>query len=57
MKKYVITIKDVLSGDVIYTKRVSVTRISKKQLEAKANEIAMNILKDENRPVVGTVLG
>ena len=57
MKKYVITIRDALSGDVIYTKRVSVTRISKRQLEAKANEIAMNILKDENRPVVGTVLG
>jgi hypothetical protein len=57
MKKYVITVRDVITGDVLYTKRVSVTRISKKQLEAKANEIAMRIIKDEDRPAKGIVLG
>lgn len=57
MKRYVITVKDVLTGDVLFTKRVSVKHITKRQLEAKANEVAMKILKDENRPVVGSVLG
>lgn len=57
MKKYIITIRDVLSGDIIFTKRVSVTHITKRQLEAKANEVAMQIIRDENRPVVGSVLG
>lgn len=57
MKKYVITVRDVITGDVLYTKRVSVTRLNKRQLEARAEEIAMRIIKDENRPAKGIVLG
>lgn len=55
MKKYLITVTDQITGAVIYTKRVSVTHITKAQLQSKANEIAMGILKDENRPVKGYV--
>lgn len=57
MKKYLITVTDQITGSVIYTKRVSVTHISKAQLQSKANRIAMDILKDENRPAKGAVRG